>query len=78
MSEYPVIEGTYAALLDRALADRDEARAQGAALRRALQTILDMGCPLVREGDPLAAAQRIASEAITADNLALNSKASCV
>jgi hypothetical protein len=31
-------------------------------LRGAFQTILDMPCPFGREGDPLGAAQRIASE----------------
>lgn len=32
--------------------------------RQALQRILDMGCPLGREGDPLGEAQLIASAAI--------------
>lgn len=35
-------------------------------LRRALQTILDMPCPMDRSGDLLAAAQRTASEAVSA------------
>ena len=44
--------------------------------REALQTILDMGCPLGRDGDKLAYAQRVASEAITELNRALRSSGS--
>ena len=46
------------------------------AARNALQTILDMGCPLGRDGDLLGAAQRIASEAITELNRAARSSGS--
>lgn len=41
----------------------NETRPEVERLRAVLQTILDMPCPLGREGDLLGAAQRIASEA---------------
>lgn len=47
--------------------DRAERTGDG---RAALQAILDLPCPFGREGEPLAKAQRIASEAITALNRA--------